>query len=225
MSLPPSLVQHVEQHSCFTGCYGGDSDVNVCLNPAQPLAPVVVVTCLDCLSKIGVPRSLLPANVNTGYALSQHLTDATRQRRGFKLARSGYHSAGPGFWLSFAYYDCGLFLVSASRSQQLGTDLDVLMLGMQHKVFQPADARMRDPQLFRTETIYVNFANFTAPITSKQQLLSSPQVRAQQQAGWHKVTLAEFLPLSPTAPKPAPPPKVLKVGDICPACKAEYKVR
>lgn len=223
MSLPPSLVQHVEQHACFTGCYGGDSDVNVCLNPTQALQPVVVVTCLDCLGKIGVPRSLLPAGLTTNYVLSQHLSDLMRQKRGFKMARSGYHTAGPGFWLSFAYYDCGLFLISASRSQQLGSDLDVLQMGMQHKVVQVLDPRMRDLQQFRAETIYVNFATFNDKITSKQQLLSSPQVRAAPQPGWQKVTLAEFLPL--TTPIPKPPPKTLKVGDICPVCKAEYKSR
>lgn len=233
MSLPVSLLQHVEQHTCFSGCYGSDSNVSVCLDPNQPLKPLVVVTCLDCLGKVGVPLSLLPAGMNT-YNLAQRLSDHMRQKRGFKLARSGYHTAGAGFWLSVVYYDCGLFLLTAERSRQLGSDLDVLMLGIQHNVIQPPDARMRDPKLYRTETLYVNFANFQPQVTGKQVLLSSPQVRTQPQPGWQKVTLAEFLPMTPpatgngatpTATRGAAVPKVLKPGDTCPTCGAEVRLR
>lgn len=230
MSLPASLLLYVEQHTCFSGCYGSDSNVSVCLDPNQQLRPMVVVTCLDCLGKLGVPLSLLPAGMNT-YNLAQRLTDHMRQKRGFKLARSGYHTAGPGFWLSVVYYDCGLFLVNAERSRQLGSDLDVLMLGMQHNVVQPGDQRMRDPKQYRTETVYVNFAAFLPQVGAKAQLLSSPQVRTQPQPGWQKVTLAEFLPVSQAvgnagaAAKGTAPPKPLKIGDVCPACGAEVKVR
>jgi hypothetical protein len=230
MSLPVSLLQHVEQHTCFSGCYGSDSNVSVCLDPNQPLKPLVVVTCLDCLGKIGVPLALLPAGMNT-YNLSQRLSDHMRQKRGFKLARSGYHTAGPGFWLSVVYYDCGLFLMTAERSRQLGSDLDVLMLGMQHNVIQPPDTRMRDHKQYRTETLYLNFATYQPQVTSKQVLLSSPQVRTQPQPGWQKVTLAEFLPLAQAANGAMPTatrggaPRALKPGDICPVCGAEVKVR
>lgn len=229
MSLPASLLQHVEQHGCFTGCYGSDANVSACLSATAPLSPLVVVTCLDCLGKVAVPQSLLPAGTTT-YTLSQALSDHLRAKRAFKLARSGYHAAGAGFWLSFVYYDCGVFLLSAERSRQLGSDLDVLMLGIQHKVVQPPDPRMRDPKQFRTETVYANFSRFNAPVTSKQQLLSSPQVRTQAQAGWQKVTLAEFLPIS-TAPPPAAtavtaaPPRPLKLGEVCPKCGAPVAVR
>jgi hypothetical protein len=230
MSLPASLLQHIEQHACFTGCYGSDTNVSACLDPNQALRPLVVVTCLDCLAKVGVPLALLPAGMNT-YNLSQRLTDHLRQKRGFRLARSGYHTAGPGFWLSVAYYDCGLFLISAERSRQLGSDLDVLMLGIQHNVVVPPDPRMRDPKQYRVETVYANFANFQATVTNKQQLLASPQVRMHSQPGWQKVTLAEFLPVTQAAAASGngargnPPPKQLKIGDICPLCGAEYRVR
>jgi len=226
MSLPVSLLQHVEQHGCFTGCYGSDANVSACLSPTQPLQPLVVVTCLDCLGKVAVPQSLLPPGTTT-YTLSQALSDHLRQKRGFKLARSGYHAAGAGFWLSFVYYDCGLFLLSAERSRQLGGDLDVLMLGIQHKVVPPPDPRMRDPKQFRTETVYVNFAHFNAAVASKQQLLCSPQVRTQAQSGWQKVTLAEFLPLSaaPLSTAVTTAPRPLKVGDVCPKCGAVVAVR
>lgn len=228
MSLPVSLLQHVECHGCFTGCYGGESNALACLSPTQPLQPTVLVSCLDCLGKLAVPVSLLPAGTTT-YTLSQVLSDYMRLKRGFKLSRSGYHTAGPGFWLSFVYYDCGLFLISAERSRQLGPDLDVLMLGIQHKVLGPPDPGMSDPRQFRTETVYVNFTQPLAGIAGKQQLLNSPQVRTQPQAGWQKVTLAEFLPLSGAGPSPtavtAAPPKPLKVGDTCPRCKARVALR
>ncbi len=226
MSLPVSLLHHVEQHGCFTGCYGSDANASVCLSPTQPLQPMVIVSCLDCLGKVAVPRPLLPAAATT-YSLSQALTDHLRQKRGFKLSCSGYHAVGAGFWLSYAYYGCGLFLISAERSRQLGTDLDVLMLGIQHKVVQPADPLMADPGQFRTETVYVNFSQPQAGIAGKQQLLSSPQVSTQARPGWQKVTLAEFLPLAtaPPAAVPAAPPKPLKAGDTCPKCKAKIAVR
>jgi hypothetical protein len=234
MSLPASLLQHIEQHGCFTGCYGSDTNVSVCLDANQPLKPMIVVTCLDCLGKVGVPLSLLPAGTSTSN-LSQRLTDHMRQKRGYRLARSGYHAAGPGFWLSAVYYDSGLFLVSAERSRQLGSDLDVLLLGMQHNVIQPPDPRMRDPKQYRIETVYANFSTFQTSITSKQSLLASPQCRAQAQPGWQKVTLAEFIPLAQAAASAAltsspraaaaAQPRVLKPGDICPVCKAEVKLR
>ena len=44
MSLPASLLHYVEQHTCFSGCYGSDSNVSVCLDPNQQLKPMVVVT-------------------------------------------------------------------------------------------------------------------------------------------------------------------------------------
>jgi hypothetical protein len=228
MSLPVSLLQHVEQHGCFSGCYGSDANASACLSPTQPLQPMVIVSCLDCLGKIAVPQSLVPAGTTT-YTLSQSLSDYMRLKRGFKLSRSGYHTAGTGFWLSFVYYDCGVFLISAERSRQLGADLDVLMLGIQHKVVQPPDSRMSDPKQYRTETVYVNFSQFQHGVSSKQQLLSSPQARMQPQAGWQKVTLAEFLPLSTAPPTPnavtAAPPRPPKVGDTCPKCKARIAVR
>ena len=80
MSLPASLLLHVEQHGCFTGCYGSDANVSACLSANQPLQPLVVVTCLDCLGKLGVPLSLLPAGMNT-YNLAQRLTDHQQDRR------------------------------------------------------------------------------------------------------------------------------------------------
>src|SRR5262245_25925096 len=231
MALPPSFLQHVEQPGCFTGCYGSDSDVSVCLDPTRPLEPMVVVSCLDCLKRIGVPLALLPGGTTT-YGLARQLTDHMRVKRGFALAKSGYHTAGPGFWLSVAYYGCGLFLVDASRSRNAGSDLDVLLLAFQHGVITPPDPRMRDPKQYRVETVHLNYSQFQTGITGKAALLASPQCRAQAQNGWHKVTLAEFLPLSQAAaPAPATTAasatatRILRIGDICPKCKAEVRVR
>jgi hypothetical protein len=263
MALPASLIQHIEQHGCFTGCFSADSSVNVCFDPARPLQPIVVVSCQDCYMRIGAPQALLPAGT-TSSQLARELSDHQKQRRGFAQSRSGYHATGPGFWLSWIQYAPGLFLISAERSRQLGSDLDVFLLGVQNKIVPLIDPQMGDPKQYRLETIYVNFGQFQSGINSKQALLAAPQCRTQPQNGWQKVTLAEFLPLSQpavvaaavvapvtvasapanqstlqapanataqtritaTAPVPSAKPKAkLKIGDVCPVCGGEFKVR
>jgi hypothetical protein len=228
MALPASLLQHVDQHACFTGCYGGDANVSACLDPGKPLESLAVVTCQDCLARVGVPLSLLPTGT-TGHSLATVLTNHLRQQRGFALAFSGYHTRGPGFWLSATYYDCGLFLINGERSRQRGSDLDLLLLAFQHGVIPPPDPRMNDRKHYTVQTVHVNFSKFQPRILNKQGLLAAPQCRTQTTAGWQKVTLAEFLPVT-TQPSAAngnggAPAKPLKVGDICPACGAEYRVR
>ncbi|MFO0845361.1 MAG: hypothetical protein U0797_23760 [Gemmataceae bacterium] len=232
MTLPASFLQHVEQHGCFSGCYGSDSSVSACLDPARPLAPLLMVSCQDCLARIAVPAALMPHGTSS-YGLARMLTDHLRMQRGFSLSVSGYHVAGPGFWLSAVYYPTGLFLVSGERSRQLGSDLDLLQLAFQHGVVQPQDPRMRDPKQYAVETVYVNFASCSSGVTTKQSLLASAQCRAQPRSGWQKVTLAEFLLVSQARPaaagaaaaKPAGGAKALKVGDICPVCRGEVRVR
>lgn len=229
MTLPASFLQHVEQHGCFSGCYGSDSSVSACLDAARPLASLLMVSCQDCLARIAVPAALMPHGTSS-YSLARLLTDHLRLRRGFTLSVSGYHVAGPGFWLSAVYYPSGLFLISGERSRQLGSDLDLLQLAFQHGVVQPLDPRMRDAKQYSVETVYVNFANCSAGVTTKQSLLASAQCRAQPRSGWQKVTLAEFLPVSQgkpaaTAAKPAGTVKALKLGDICPVCSGEVRIR
>ena len=228
MSLPPSFVQHLEQHPCFTGCYNSTSGVQACLDPSSPLTPLVVVSCADCYSHLAVAAALLPAGMDA-YRLAAHVTQHLRQQRGFVLSVSGYTTKGPGFWFSAVYYACGLFLIHGERSRQLGTDLDQLLLAFKHGVLTPPDPRMTDPKLYAVQTVYGHFAAPSARISSKQELLASPQVRSQTQPGWQKLTLAEFLPLAassptpPAAPPPAKPtaPHVLAPGDVCPVCGAE----
>ena len=226
MALPTSLVQHIEQHACMSGCYGSDTTIQLCLDAAKPLQPMVSVTCLDCLSRFGVPTALL-TNGSSAQSLSAELTQHMRAKRGFALAVSGYHTGGPGFWLTAMYYACGLFLISGDRSRQLGSDLDQLLLAIQHGVIKPPDPRMADSKQFAVETAYVNFDQCKATIRNKAELLASPHCRSAAQTGWKKVTLAEFLPLTRVVAAPAKPaaPKPLVKGDICPKCKAEVRDR
>src|SRR5262249_29485608 len=112
MALPASLLQQIEPHPCFSGCYGSELEARVCLDAGQPLETVAVVSCLDCLSfKVGVRRALLPAG-SSSFTLAGQLTQHVRTLRGFGLSFSGYHARGPGFWLAAAYYArAGLFLL------------------------------------------------------------------------------------------------------------------
>ncbi len=239
MPLPPSFLQHVEQHSCFSGCYSSTSAVRACLDPNAPLTPLVVISCQDCYAHLGVPQSLLPAGMDS-YRLADQITQHMRKHRGFALSSSGYWTKGPGFWFSAVYYPCGLFLIHGERSRPIGSDLDQLLLAFHHGVLTPPDPHMMDPKQYAVQTVYGNFTNVAAGVRGKQDLLASPQVRAQAQSGWQKLTLAEFLPLTtaaaaaataqaarapakPAAAKPAPKP--LALGDICPVCGAEVKVR
>ena len=228
MALPTSLVQHIEQHACMSGCYGSDTTIQLCLDAAKPLQPMVSVTCLDCLSRFGVPTALLSTGSST-HTLSAELTQHMRAKRGFALSVSGYHTGGPGFWLTAMYYSCGLFIVSGERSRQLGSDLDQLLLAIQNSILKAPDPRMADAKQYAIESAFVNFAQCQSTIRNKADLLASPQCKTAQQNGWKKVTLAEFLPLArantPAPAKPTAAPRVLVKGDICPKCKAEVRDR
>jgi hypothetical protein len=211
----------------MSGCYGSDTTIQLCLDAAKPLQPMVSVTCLDCLSRFGVPTALLSAST-TSQKLSEELTQHMRIKRGFALSVSGYHTGGPGFWLTAMYYSCGLFIISGDRSRQLGSDLDQLLLAIQNGVIKAPDPRMGDAKQFAIESVFVNFEKCQPAIRTKADLLASPQCKTAQQTGWKKVTLAEFLPLARAnapAAKSAPAPRVLARGDICPKCKAEVRDR
>jgi hypothetical protein len=234
MSIPASLLQHIEGHPCFSGCYSTDPDVSVCLDPARPLAPLLLVSCADCFARFGVPKSLLP-NGATSVWLAGQLAQHMRARRGYTLSLSGYFTKGPGFWLSAAYFgSCGLFLIDGNRSRSLGTDLDLLLMAFKHGVVTPPDPRMVDARQYTTEQVHVRFSGLAAPFASKQALLSSPFCRTQPASGFQRVTLAEFLPVARALRTAAPPAataaatpgtRALKVGDICPVCGAEVRER
>ena len=147
----------------MSGCYGSDTTIQLCLDAAKPLQPMVSVTCLDCLGRFGAPTALL-TNGSSTQTLSADLTQHMRTKRGFALSVSGYHTGGPGFWLTAMYYSCGLFLLSGERSRQLGSDLDQLLLAIQHGIVKAPDPRMADAKQFAVETAYVNFAQCKAAI-------------------------------------------------------------
>jgi hypothetical protein len=248
------LLQQVEQHACFSGCYSGELEASICLDPVKPLQPIVAVSCRDCLTfKVGVLRSLLPPGSSSDWLAGQ-LTQHLRGLRGYLFSFGGYHARGPGFWLSAAYYASGgLFLLDGARSRALGTDLDLLLMAFQHGVALPPHPKMLDPHSYSIQVVYVNYAGPLGPVTSRQSLLASPQCQAQPKAGYHRVTLAEFLPISSLLANPAPPPpaaatppaaaartqaaprgkppsvsaasRVLQAGDICPICRAEVRQR
>src|SRR5262249_31178583 len=149
------------------------------------------------------------------------------------MSFSGYHTKGPGFWLSAAYYGaCGLFLINGERSRALGSDLDLLILSFRHGIAAPPDPRMVDPRQYATQEVFVRYTAPMAAIASRQALLTSPHCRTQPAAGFTRVTLAEFQPVArAVAPPPAPvkaqpaTPKALKAGDVCPVCGAEVRER
>jgi hypothetical protein len=237
MSLPAALLQHVEQHGCFTGCYGCSSNVQACLNPGQPLQPMVVVSCSDCFAHVGTPSSLLPAGCDT-YKLADQLTKHLRAQRGYAWSVGGYHARGPGFWLSAVYFGSGgLFLLDGEKSKALGGDLTLLLLAFQHGVAPASDPRMMDPKQYATRNAYVRFAPPLTPVASLKDLLNSPHCRTQPANGFQRVTVAEFQPLVGSvraAPAPAAgaakkptaaAARPLKVGDVCPVCGAEVRER
>jgi hypothetical protein len=237
MSIPASLLQHAEAHPCFSGCYGSDPDVSVCLDAARPLSPLLVVSCHDCFARLGVPRALVPTGATANWLAGQ-LTQHLRKQRGFSLSFSGYHTKGPGFWLSAAYYSsCGLYLLNGERSRALGTDLELLVLAFRHGIAAPPDPRMLDPRLYTTQEAYVRFTAPMAAIASRQALVTSPHCRSHPAPGFQRVTLAEFQPAARTPGHPPPQTArsqsaaaptaagTLRPGDICPVCGAEYRVR
>ncbi len=242
MSLPASLLQPIENHSCFPGVWNNDSDVLVCLDATRPPQRTRNVSCSECYARFGALESLLPSGMNS-QTLASQLTQHIRSLRGYTLSCGGYHARGPGFWVSVVYFgSCGLFLVDGTRSRSLGSDLDLLLLAFQHGVLQKFDSRLLDPARYRTQQVHVNFATNPGSVRTKQDLLSWTGCRTQAAAGFQPATLVEFLPIaSQVSGTPAAAPRTaagsgkasastaarpaLKVGDICPICKAEYRLR
>jgi hypothetical protein len=244
MALPKSLLKEVEEHSCFSGCYRGQNEVYVCFDGSYPLEKVVVAACEDCLMfEVAALQSMLPAGT-TCKQFAQELTRHVRHQRGYHFSFAGYHTAGPGFWLSGVYYSqLGCFLLDGERSRSLGSDLDLLMLAYQHKIVNTSDPRMLDLAQYKTQTVYLSRTTPLVPVGSRHDLLSLPQVQAQPPGvyGWKRVTMAEFQPiaslggsarpgrartgsLSSKANSPAPIAQ-LPVGSVCPVCKAEVRER
>ncbi len=199
MTLPPALLAAVERHPCFTGCYRSDSEVQACVDAAQPLEPVVSVACSDCLTfHPGALAGLLPVGM-TSYALAGALSAHVRALRGYVWATGGYHTAGGGFWLSAAYYGNGLFLVDAARNRTARTDVEILADAFRLHVVQPEDPRMVDPALYTSELAYVSMATPITGVRTKQDLLASPQRSPTPKQTFQRVSIVEFLPLAAAA--------------------------
>jgi hypothetical protein len=231
MSLPASLVAAVERHTCFTGCFRNESSVEICVDAAMALAPLVQVSCGDCLSyHVGALASTLPAGM-TAYTLADALTAHMRSLRGYAWTISGYHAVGGGFWLSAAAYTGGLFLIDGSRNRGNQSDIDLLIEAFKHQLAKPDDPGMLDPSLYSAETIHVDLTVPIGPVLQKQDILSSAQCSVMPKRGSRRVTLVSFQPLAtatPSAPVSAPPPQVsdaprpLSLGETCPTCGAAF---
>ncbi len=242
MPLPAALLQVVEQHPCFSGCYASQDDTSVCLDPLAAPVSVLSAHCDDCLLfKVGALRSLLPAGMTT-YNLARELTQHMMLVRGFDLATGGYHTAGGGFWLSAVYSaKSNVFLVDGHRSTAKGTEIDLLVRAFQHKVLTPPDAGMLDPNNYQPQRVFVNMAGFQGGITNAQAFLQSPHCSASARSGFHEVVLATWQNATQTLPapvvtgahaaRPAPPKRATapkrpqRPGDICPDCGAEVRER
>jgi hypothetical protein len=225
MALPPTLLQFVEQHGCFSGCYGSVSDVQAFITPHQPPVPMVSVTCQDCLCNIGTLASLLPAGTRS-WQLADQLSRHVRARRGYSLSVSGYHTNGPGFWFSAVYWaSCDLFLIDGQRSRQLGGDLDLLMLAFKHGVLKAPVASMLNPASYTVQPLYLDLRQPMPAVATKTDLLKAPGVKPQPMAGWKKLTMAQFVAAPPPAATVAPKPAGQSVVQRCPKCGAEIRQR
>jgi hypothetical protein len=235
MPLPPALLQLVEQHGCVSGCYGSSSNLQAFITSAAPPAPMVSVTCLDCLGHVGVLASLLPTGMYS-YQLADQLSQHVRALRGYSLSVSGYHTNGPGFWLSAVHWaSCNMFLVCGDRSRSLGSDLDLLMLAFQHGVLKPSSPGMLAPASFTVQPLYHDAQQAMPVVTVKADLLTATGISTQPVKGWKELTLAEYVgpanPNSTVAPRPGATPATAVavpapgIGQRCPKCGAEIRQR
>ena len=156
MALPPALLQFVEQHGCFSGCYGSNSNLHAFTVATHAPQPMVSVTCMDCLAHVGVLASLLP-NGMYSHQLADEVSRHVRAHRGYSVSLSGYHTQGPGFWFGAVYWaSCNVFLLDGERSRKLGTDLDLLMLSFQHGVLKPSTPAMLNPASFVVQPLFLD---------------------------------------------------------------------
>ncbi len=234
--LPQSLLDLVEKHSCFTGCYAYEHPIALCIDPSKPPVWSFHATCQDCLMfHVGAIADLLPPGM-TQYTLTQKLNAHMRTIRGYRWSLSGYHATGPGFWLSVAYFGDGLFLVDGSRDRGNTKEIDLLVRAFQSKLAQPDDPGMLDPALYASEAVYLDMSKSLLGAKSKQDILKSPQCSAFDKGStYKKVSIVEFLPITTKAASSQPASKQyastgalargLFKGDICSFCQQEVKER
>lgn len=207
MSLPQSLLTCVEQHACFAGCFSGRRVERLILNSTQPPERGVVIECKDCLSfYVSTLDSLLPAKMDE-YRLAKSLSQHVQQLRGVTVATGGYHVEASGFWLNAAYFaQGGFFLLDGESSRNIGSDLDLLMLALNHGVLSVSEPGIDDPANYAVQTIAMDRTSGPmGHLTTVAHLLAAPYVSTSptKPTGWLNVTLAEFLPVSTIAPSPS----------------------
>ena len=142
------------------------------------------------------------------YQLADQLSQHVRALRGYSLSVSGYHTNGPGFWLSAVYWaSCHMFLLCGDRSRSLGSDLDLLMLAFQHGVLKPSAPGMLNPTSFTLQPLYHDARQTMPAVTVKADLLSATGISTQPVKGWKELTLAEHIGPANTNSTVAPPPQ------------------
>ena len=245
MTIPASLLNAVDTHACFSGCYDADSDALICTHATQPPERMLQVQCEDCLGfHVGSLARLLPPHMNADQ-LANELSEHVRKLRGYAWSIGGYHYSYNRLWLSAAYYPCGLFVIDASHNARNRKDLDVLIEGFRCGLINPQDPRMTDPALYITRQVYLDMSAPLVPVNSMHDLLQSPLCSTSFRGHGRRVTLAEFQPLavrtsrqrSPVRTTPPPPATTspftitpparttLNIGERCPVCGAQVKER
>jgi hypothetical protein len=201
MPVPAPILQLVEAHSCFSGCYAPDGDLMCLIDPASSPELATYIQCQDCLTfRVGSITTLLAPGMDR-HKLAREVTEHLRLVRNYTLSFGGYHLQGGGFWLSAAYWaNSGVFLLKADRASQ-GQQLDrvdLLVKAFTTGVSAPPLPGMCDRKNYASRKVYLNGAALP-PVASAQALFASSAISHKPAPGYIEVTLAEYLPVSRTS--------------------------
>jgi hypothetical protein len=196
MPVPARILQLVEAHHCFSGCYAPDGDVMCLIDRARSPELACYIQCQDCLTfRVGSIATLLGPGMDR-YKLAREVTNHLRAVRNYALSFSGYHRQGGGVWLSAAYWaNLGIFLLKSDRGSQ-GVNqcpVDLLIKAFINGVSVPPLAGMCDPNNYTSRQVFLNAAVVSAPASARALFASLSQTSAP---GYVAVTLAEYLPVS-----------------------------
>ncbi len=226
--LPAGLLDAVETHGCFSGCYRGRPPARICIDASRPVESVLEVECSDCLDfRVGALERLVPRGM-TSAALATVLGEHMRQVRGYRWSVGGYHPHQNGLWLSAVSLGNGVFLARGKVSVNNNmSDLESFVQGLRLGVITTTDARMFNLKLYRTQRVYLTMSPPLGSVRSAGDLLASPQCSPTQRPGLSPVTLVEYLPLVNRAmpagkgrksPRSREPYRPLVVGERCDKC-------
>lgn len=238
MPLPSNLLTLAEEHPCFSGVWHHDCSAQCVTDAAQPPRNVAVLRCADCLNHhLATDTQLLDPGVSARQ-LADEVAAHVRKHRGYAFSVGGYHTAGPGIWLSAAYWPkIGAFILS-SRGSRL--PLDALMDAIQHGAVSVPDPRMGQASLYTVQDVYLSVVP-PPRVPSVNALLTSSNVSTHPKPGYRSVTIAAFkpvaqgvstaphgppsLPVPKAQPDPYVPPRRRRVGERCPVCGEKVAVR